>query len=137
MKTSGFQEAVAVGGGDPEVEGVALALDSERDIDPRRPERPERAIEARQRGDGLSRDGAYDVRGVQARPPRRTIARKPDENDALILVLGRIETQPGSGRAVDPADRQQIVQDGFQQIDGDDHIERHDMPVREARPGAR
>src|SRR5439155_7416730 len=60
--------------------------------------------------------------GAQVGLLRRPAARQSDHYNAVV-DLGGVEAEPRPRRSVAPSEREQVVEDRLQQIDGNDHVE--------------
>ena len=103
-----LEEAATVGRRDADLEGLALAVDQQRHVDAGLAQRPDAPEQARQIAHLRAGDAQDDVAGAQVRLLRRTAAGEPQDGD-VAADLGGIEPEPGTRRAVGPADGEQVV----------------------------
>src|SRR5215831_13768196 len=89
------------------LQGLAIAIDSQRDFHAGLPVRPDAAEETGEIAYVLARDRNHDVAGAQVRFLRRTAIGETD-NDQAILDFGGIEPEPRPWRRIAAAELHEI-----------------------------
>src|SRR5688572_14933329 len=110
MQARRFQEAVAVAGGDRDLERIALAVERQGHVDAGLAESPDAPKEPGEAAHLAAGDGEHEVAGAQASALRRPIAGEPHD-DNLVLELGRVKPKPRARRTIGAAEREEIVED--------------------------
>src|SRR5215211_3725107 len=122
MNARTFEKPHAVARRDGHLEGAPIAVDQQRHIDAGGTERPHLAEGSRKLAHLASCDSEDNIAGADVSLLRGPAARKAYHHD-LVLDLGRIEPEPRTRRTVRPPEFHQVVVDGLQVIDRDDHVE--------------
>src|SRR4029453_4473014 len=102
--------------------GAAIAIDLHRHLDAGIAERPETWEPAGEILDPRAAHLEHDVAGAQIGLARGPAVGQP-HHDHAVIDLGGIEPEPGPGRTIATAKREQIVEDRLEQIDRHDHVE--------------
>src|SRR5258706_7362132 len=102
MQALRLEEPAAVGRGDVEVEGAAVAIDGQRHRHAGFAARPDAAEEPGQLVDRRAVDRQHDVAALQVGALRRPAGGEADDDDP-VLDRGGVKPEPGPWRAVWPA----------------------------------
>jgi putative membrane protein len=122
MQHRSLEQTSPVRGADLHVEGLAVALDQQGHLDAGVSQCPDAAEHAGEAADGVAGDAEYDVARPQVGFFRRAAPHGPEDGDGVV-DLGGVHAEPRPRRTIGRADGDEIVEDGFEQVDGDDHVD--------------
>src|SRR6516162_5337082 len=104
------------------LQGLAVAIDRQRDFHAGLALRPDAAEETGEVAYVLAGNRNHDITGAQIRLLRRPAIGQAD-NDQAILDFGCVEAEPRPRRRVAAAEFHEVVDDRFQQIDRHHHVD--------------
>src|SRR6516165_1013344 len=126
MQPGGLEKAAPIGGGDPHLENIALAIERQRHVHSGISQGPDAAKEAHEVSYRLASHGKNRIALVKPGTVRGTITGKAD-NRHLIAGFGGKQTEPGPWWNIGAAECAQIVEDRRQQVDRHDHVQGNDL----------
>src|SRR5215470_9659063 len=110
MQPGRLEESASIRGDDRLLDHLAITIQHDGYLRPGLAERPYAPEHRGETANLAAANGLHHIAGTQSGALRRPPICKPDHNDP-VLDLGRIESEPRTGRSVGPAIPQHVVED--------------------------